>query len=150
MEHTVNHWRNVMKNRILAILGLVLLAAASASAQTIQPSQVKVPFAFQVGSEHFAAGTYTIGTISNLTLTVRGNAGGAFASMKPEGNGKAVASSKVVFRRVGGQYFLAQVWTAGATDHLTAYETKAERQALKTELAANQPAAPAVEIALAR
>jgi len=139
-----------MKNRILAILGLVLLAAASASAQTVQPSQIKVPFAFQVGSEHFAPGTYTIGTISNLTLAVRGNAGGAFASMKPESNGKAVAGSKVVFRRIGGQYFLAQVWTAGATDHLTAYPTKAEKQALKSELAANQPAASDVEIALAR
>jgi len=150
MEHTVNHWRNVMKNRILAILGLVLLAAASASAQTIQPSQIKVPFAFQVGSAHFAPGTYTIATVNNLTLNLRGAQGAAFASMKPESNGKAVASSKVVFRRVGGQYFLAQVWTAGSTDHLTAYPTKAEKQALKTELAANQPTAPAVEIALAR
>ena len=140
-----------------SMLKLSLCAAALALASTL-PSQaqapagqarIQVPFAFQVGTEHFAPGVYTVAMINQLTLSVRGAGNSAFAAMKRDSNGN-VASSKVVFQRVGGQYFLREVWTAGGSAHLTAYETKAEKQALKTEQEANQPAAPTVEIALAK
>ena len=78
-----------------------------------------------------------------------GGGNAALASMKTDGNGKAIASSKVVFVRVGGQYFLHEVWAAGSADHLVALQTKAEKQAQKLE-AANRANAPAVEIALAK
>lgn len=140
---------SMLKLSLIAAV-LTLASTATLNAQTpAHQAQIKVPFAFEVGSQHCAPGTYTVGMLGHLTLAVRGTGNGGFASMKFEGNGKAIAGNKVVFRRVGSQYFLAQVWTAGSSEHLTAYETKAEKQAQKTELAANRPA-EAVEIALAQ
>jgi hypothetical protein len=70
--------------------------------------------------------------------------------MRPESNPKTIETSKVVFRRVGNEYFLGEVWAAGSTDHLVALQSKSEKQAVKLELAANRPAASSVEIALAK
>jgi len=129
---------------------LALPSASTLNAQVMDgQAKIQVPFAFQVGTEHFAPGTYTIGMLNGFTLNVRGGGNAALASMKTDGNGKAIASSKVVFVRVGGQYFLHEVWAAGSADHLVALQTKAEKQAQKLE-AANRANAPAVEIALAK
>jgi len=129
---------------------LALASTSTLNAQVMDgKAQINVPFAFQVGTEHFAPGTYTIAMLNGFTLNVRGAGNAALASMKTDGNGKAMASSKVVFRQVGGQYFLREVWAAGNPDHLVAVETKAEKQAQKLE-AANRASAPAVEIALAK
>jgi len=136
----------------LSLIAAVLTLASTPStlnAQTLRDqAQFKVPFAFEIGSEHFAPGVYTLGMLNQVTLIVRGTGHAAFAPMKSDSNGKSIATGKVVFHRVGGQYFLGEVWTAGSTDHLLAYETKAEKQAKQTGLAANRPSSTGVEIAL--
>jgi hypothetical protein len=138
----------------LSLIAAVLTLASTPStlhAQTpAHQARINVPFAFEVGSEHFAPGTYLIGMLNDITLNVRGAAKAAFASMKSASNSKTAAAGKVVFAKVGDRYFLREVWSSGATDHLVAYETKAEKQAQKLQLAANQPAAQGVEIALAQ
>jgi len=129
---------------------LALASTSTLNAQVMDgQARIQVPFAFQVGTEHFAPGTYTIGMLNGFTLNVRGFGNAALAAMKTDANGNTAARSKVVFRQAGGQYFLREVWAAGSTDHLVAVETKAEKQAQKLE-AANRTSAPAVEIALAK
>ena len=140
---------SMLKLSLLAA-ALTLASTLPSQAQTPGQARISVPFAFQVGTEHFAPGVYTVATSNDLTLAVRGAGNGAFASVHKDSKGTAAASSKVVFRRIGGQYFLSEVWVAGSTEHLVAYETKAEKQALKQELAANRPETPGVEIALAQ
>jgi hypothetical protein len=142
-----------------SILKLSLIAAVFTLASTLSTlnaqspydlAQFKVPFAFEIGSVHFASGTYNIGKLNQVTLAVRGYGGGAFASMKPDSNGETIASNKLIFRRIGNQYFLREVWTAGSDDHLVAYESKAEKQALETALAANHSPSTGEETAVAQ
>jgi hypothetical protein len=141
----------------LSMLKLSLIAAvltlASTSTLHAQTSsslvRVKVPFAFEVGSTQFAPGVYTIGILNRSTLYVRGTDSSAVASMQYGDNGKIIADSRVVFQRIGSQYFLSEVWSSGTTEHLIAYPSKAEKQAQRLE-AANHPAAPGVEIAVAQ
>jgi hypothetical protein len=136
-------------------LGLIAAVLTLASTSTLHAQtpprlvRVKVPFAFEAGSTHFAPGVYTIGMLNLSTLYVRGTDSGVFAAMQLGDNGKTIADSKVVFQRVGSQYFLREVWATGSTEHLVAYESKSEKQALRLE-AANHSAAPGVEIAVAQ
>src|SRR5258708_9321488 len=71
------------RNRIFANLLLtlptitgLLVAAPSASAQS--KMNVTVPFAFSVGKQHLAAGSYSVERVSDCILLVRGRPGGAY------------------------------------------------------------------------
>lgn len=106
-----------MKNLQFALFTLgLLLAAASARAQTIQV-KAAVPFDFIVNGATLPAGDYMI-----QSLSVGGTAL-AIRSLDQEVHTVVLANScrsldpsdktKLVFRRYGAEYFLAEIWVAG-------------------------------------
>jgi len=103
-----------MKNRILAILGLVLLAAGSASAQT--PSQFKVPFPFMVAGKMLPAADYRVvlthSTGQVMLLPSKGT--GAFTITEPDGYRPELASQDALsFERYGSTWVLRKVRISG-------------------------------------
>jgi hypothetical protein len=125
-------------------------AALYAQSQTMRIS-VNIPFAFEVGSNHFAPGTYFLGDPQEHFLSVRGPSGTALAMNWREASLSPATESKVVFYRYGDRYFLREVWTKGSADHLLCPESKAEHRVRKIQQAANHApiATPTnVEIAL--
>jgi hypothetical protein len=134
---------------VAAALVLTLAPTSAVHAQDLdEKARVEVPFAFEVGSVHFVPGSYSIGRLNGSTLYVHGAKHGAFASIHYGDNDKTIVANKVVFHRVGSQYFLSEVWSAGTTQHMVAYQSKVEKQAL--ELAANHPAIQGTEVILAQ
>ena len=127
-----------MKKQLLALVGLgLLLATASASAQTA-PLKANIPFNFIVNKTTLPAGEYTLqrlgssqtimliqNTESQITKVVLPN---ACASQHPS------ERTKLVFRRYGDRYFLAQIWTAGANRGRELPKSK-----LETEVALDYP-----------
>jgi hypothetical protein len=111
----------------LALVSVVLPAQMPASR-----TRVTVPFAFQVGSTHFAAGTYILSSPQDHLLYVQGGKRSAFSISSHEWNGTPARSSEVIFHRYGNQYFLNAVWMQGETDHLTCPQSKAEREAKRS------------------
>lgn len=107
-----------MKRQVLTLvsaLGLLLMAG-SAYAQTVN-LRANVPFNFIVRNATLPAGTYTISSISSA-LSIRSEPElQAVAMVLANGveSLKSPAQSKLVFHRVGNQYFLAQIWTAGSS-----------------------------------
>jgi hypothetical protein len=102
-----------MKRNLLAIFSFgalsLLLTAAGAYAQPGVEAQV--PFAFNVGKTHLPAGTYTIKAdrlYSSITIRNRNNSSTVFAHAQPEYPGGK--DHTLVFRHVGDQYFLAEIW----------------------------------------
>jgi hypothetical protein len=143
-------------SKIRAALVVAFLAVASgatalhAQDQTIR-SQVKVPFAFEVGSVHFAPGTYLLSVPREHLLSVQGSSGTALAMDRRESSLSPATESKVVFYRYGDRFFLREVWMKGNTDHLRCPESKAEHTYREVEQAANRAsiATPtSVELAL--
>jgi hypothetical protein len=139
-----------MKRNLIGSLSLValslLLNTTGAHAQSA--AQAYVPFAFSVGTAHLPAGTYRIKraeydtnyiTISNL------NTGATMLSLFQRETPGHV-SQKMVFRHVGDQYSLAQIWGPAATPGMTIPATKRERER-ELEVAA-APSTQNVEIAL--
>jgi hypothetical protein len=137
-----------MKRNLIGTLSLVALSLlfTTSGAHAQSPTQAYVPFAFSVGTTHLPAGTYQIRREESDAnyITIRNlNTGATMISLfQRQAHGHL--SHKMVFRHVGDQYFLAQIWGAEAAPGMTIPATKQERQ---REVAA-VPSTKNVEIAL--
>jgi hypothetical protein len=157
-----NKGENAMTRSILNFAATVFAAilpftAATANAQGPQSlGTVKVPFAFEVGSQHMQPGTYNISLFNQHAMLVRGtttNIGvAAIGLARWNDDGKSSTSTKVVFHHYGVKYFLREVWDQNQGRHLESAQTPAEtkmRKAQNLNVAANGSIAPAVEVVVA-
>ena len=116
-----------MKKHLTSLLALGLLLAASAHAQTAM--KVNIPFNFVVNGHNMSAGEYrveTLGTGGNA-IAIRG-ADNALALTLACSAGEPALNSKLIFHRYDGEYFLAQVWTAGSSSGRELPRSAAERE----------------------
>ena len=109
-----------MKRNLLGFaLSLPLLLSVAAQAQITQ-LKVTVPFEFIAGNVQLPAGEYQVtsaGSWGGPTLLVRNvnsNAGSFVVSFSCSSR-KPAADAKLVFRRYGQQYFLAEVWNRNSS-----------------------------------
>jgi hypothetical protein len=124
---------NIRTAVIASTLAVALISPALHAQGPTARSRVDVPFAFQVGSTHFAAGTYILSDPQEYILDVQGDSRSALAMTSNETNVTPASKSKVVFDHYGNQYFLREVWISGKVDHLVCSESKAEHEARKAE-----------------
>ncbi len=108
-----------MKNLRSILLALtVLLLATAAQAQTTNV-KANIPFDFVVGDHAYSAGEYTLKSISQSSPAIRiDNAEESEKGMTLSNacrKGQAATQTILVFQRLGGNYFLSQVWTEGSS-----------------------------------
>jgi hypothetical protein len=127
---------------MIALLVLVGSMAVAAQAQTAGRAQVRVsiPFQFHVGNATLPAGDYLVRQLNSdsnaATLQISRKDGGANTIINMIGAvGDAQATTKLMFRRYGNQYYFGEVWVNGESAGLQAPKSKAER-ATQKELAA--------------
>lgn len=138
-----------MKFTICTIALATLAAIASVSpalhAQTLQ-ARVNVPFSFDCGKAHLAAGPYSM-TVDDKGILVLRQANHAIMALTergytPTGHG----TSQATFRRYGNRYFLTEISTAENL-HIYVAESGAEKRATR-ELATRGQIGTQVAIAL--
>jgi hypothetical protein len=105
-----------MKNkwivRILSVLILATLAAASAQAQSDHSLVARIPFTFWVQGERFPAGDYIVDPLQHGYLTLRASRSGSVILRvlpnysRPNDGPKG----KLIFNRYGNHYFLREAW----------------------------------------
>lgn len=116
-----------------------------------QTMSVNVPFAFEIGSQHLAPGRYTITQPLSDVVELRGSSGAAMIVTFGGQSSRSTKTSKIVFDRYGDHYFLRQVWfTPDDNTYMECAESKAEKQAKRSELASITKKASNVEIAMLR
>lgn len=108
-----------MKNVRILITTVLLVAAASISvqAQERQLLTATVPFAFTAENSSLPAGTYTISTLPPYNMIKVQSGDGQKVAMIPAIPSPTSAESeqaKLVFDRIGNQYFLSHVWERGS------------------------------------
>lgn len=140
-----------MKSRLGTIALVALVAIASlmqAHAQTLNDdSRVNVPFGFNRGTDHFAAGTYKIGIHGRVFRLTDGNWHTSLVLAQSVSNFRSWAKpSYVAFRRYGNTYYLAGYHVAGGVT-MTFGESKKERIAAR-EFASNRADTGLVQLAL--
>ncbi len=117
----------------VSTLALALVCSALPAQMPAARTRVAVPFAFQIGSTHFAPGTYVLSNPEEDLLYVQGGKHSGFAISMHESTRTPSRISGVVFHHYGNQYFLREVWTRGDTDYLTCPQSKAEQQARRSQ-----------------
>lgn len=125
-----------MKNARTLLTIVVLLAAVSVCAQAQERSLAKanIPFAFTVENVNLPAGTYTISVLPPYNMIkMQSERGGnvAMAQVIPTPARAESSQSKLVFKRVGDRYFLAQVWEQGNSTHRDLLSGKLEHELAK-------------------
>jgi len=125
----------------ITLLGAMLLvpAVVSVHAQSLQYRiTANIPFDFSLGDKKLPAGKYSIGR-------VRQNSDDTVLSVDDStGHGKAIRASssvrtlstknksQLVFHRYGDEYFLVQVWPAGAWSGRQFAKSQHERELERT------------------
>jgi hypothetical protein len=126
-----------MKNlrSVLFVLAAILLVPAARAQQ--KGVKADVPFDFIVGNRAYHAGEYTLKTSPNDVGIIRientNEVSSTFMPSNSCSSGTPSTETKLVFHRIGGHYFLYQVWTAG---NLTGREFPKSRA--EVEYARNQ------------
>jgi hypothetical protein len=128
------------------MLGMFLmLAVGLGSAQS--GIKVKVPFSFGIGGQTFPAGEYSFGALPQFphTVLVRSRTGGTpfYIGTNSMQSRDVASSTKLVFNRYNGQYFLTQMWIAGSE---TGWETM--KSPLEIQLAKYSPGPETVLLSL--
>jgi hypothetical protein len=129
-----------MKRNLIGILSLVVMAVMlNATANAQATAKANVPFAFKVGSAQLPAGTYEINTTGDNAVMIQNGKSSALSAVRkeaPKGTG-----SKLVFHRVAGQYFLAEIWGATGSSGMMIPTSKQEKSLRKELRASGQPTA---------
>jgi hypothetical protein len=107
----------------LPMVGGLLGTAPSASAQTDTTASMKVtvPFAFSIGKDHLAAGSYSVERISDRFVSVRNNKNSKTQVLmvrKEDGRGSLASGSHLVFQREGSGTYLTQAWFGGTNEYV--------------------------------
>ena len=103
-------------------IGLMLALAFLAAAQFVraqEPVQANIPLAFVAGNTPLPAGEYRVQKVSDGSpaLLIRCTEGtpAIMVVTSPASVNGPQQKSKLIFRRYGNRYFLAQVWSAGSS-----------------------------------
>ena len=111
--------RGLIKLGLLAAI-VTVMAGQTTNAQTLDNGlRATIPFDFMVGTRKLPAGRYSFRrapTSNDSVLQINSLEGKAttFRTTLPVTTVKAKDNGTVVFHRYGNQYFLFQVWSAGA------------------------------------
>ena len=135
---------NLIPKVILLSAIVVLAAVGPTQAQSLGGTRItaNIPFDFNISEKKLPAGKYSVGRAINqsddLIVSINDLEGRSKAIrlsntvVRSRPTGKAL----LVFNRYGDQYFLSQVWPAGATMGREFRKSKSEREAQK-QLARN-------------
>jgi hypothetical protein len=139
-----------MKKQVLKIFSMlslaVTLAGAAVYANPAGPVRANIPFDFSVGNKTLPAGVYTVATMTTPSLLlIRREDGRTGALIQTQGvqARREQDQTRLVFRRYGDHYFLAQVWTAGDSNGRELWKSRTERELIKSR--SNDLAKNAVE-----
>jgi len=109
-----------MKRNLIAVLSLGLLSFLfnATVAYTQSELRANVPFGFKVGNAQMPAGSYRINSNrGNNTITLSDGKSAAVSLVRPVY--PATGSPRLVFHRVGNNYFLSEIWGPAGDGGLT-------------------------------
>jgi hypothetical protein len=128
-----------MKKQVIKIFSMLSIAAmfmvAAVYANPVDALKANIPFDFSVGNKILPAGVYTVApTTTPGLLLIRREDGRTGALIQTQGvqARREQDKTKLVFRRYGDHYFLAQLWTAGDSNGRELWKSRTERDLIKS------------------
>ncbi|HEY4011374.1 MAG TPA: hypothetical protein VGM11_14565 [Acidobacteriaceae bacterium] len=138
-----------MRTQIASRIGSVVLAVATMIGQPAARAQgsdtvavANIPFDFQLGSQMFKAGKYSVAVDNRYIIRLQGDRQSGLLLVRWNNTNKPSATGRLVFEHCGSHYFLRQLHLKDSADFVTAAESKEEKRAQMEQLALNRPVAP--------
>jgi hypothetical protein len=138
----------------ITLLGAMLFVpvAVSVQAQSLQYRiTADIPFEFSLGDKTLPAGKYSFGRIrqnSDDTVLSVDDMRGHWKAIRASSSVQTLSSTnkaQIVFQRYGNEYFLSQVWAAGASTGRQFMKSRRERE-LQRDLAAKGKVTQRLEV----
>jgi hypothetical protein len=119
---------------LAALILMVISAVGSANAQT-SSINISIPFDFVVENQTLPAGEYNIQPAVGGRIMLRSHDGATATTVLtlPVKSQQPSSETKLVFKRYGNQYFLAQVWSRGANVGREVLAGRSEQEAAKNK-----------------
>jgi hypothetical protein len=130
---------------LATLLAAVSLVPAARAENPDVIARVNVPFAFDCGNQHYAAGLYDIRQSAGNVVQIKGSSRFGLVMVQKDDNFAPAKTGKAVFHVTGDRRLLTEMWTAGSTAHIKFYSSKAKQ---RVKLASNGTYTPDVEVAL--
>ena len=116
----------------LLIAIIALMVGQPAKAQSLAYGlRANIPFDFKVGDKIFSAGQYSVNRVQQDDSVIKVSSlegkASTFRSTIPVTIANARNKAILVFHRYGDQYYLAQVWPAGASTGRSLPVSRSER-----------------------
>ena len=129
----------ILKKQILGVvatLSLIIPMAIIGFAGLTNRVSAEIPFDFVVGNKELKAGKYNVGRLNTInttgTLIIRKDDNKAAVNFNVNGvTGKGESEPRLIFRRYGNQYFLAQIFDGESNQGFGLMKSKTEREAAK-------------------
>ncbi len=131
-------------------LALATLAATAFLSQTMHAQnavRVNVPFAFEVGTQHFAPGTYAVTMLDAHVLSVSIYGKTVMAGVQRGDDATGPSNNYLIFRKYGNRYFMAGFHPSDSPTMATIPTSATERSFVR-ELAESQANDAGVKLAL--
>ena len=140
----------ITKVSLLAAMLLVTSVASTQGQSLAYRIKANIPFDFSVGEKKLPAGTYSVSRVSqnsgDTVIAITGDDGRSKAIRLSNSAQRLHARDRatLVFHHYGDQYFLFQVWPAGATTGRQFPKSRSELE-IRKNLAGNLPKVNMVE-----
>ena len=126
--------------RVVTVFSMFLaLAVASVQAQAPSKVEVNIPFDFSAGKSTFKSGVYSIKRGSGNLLMLKNTADKTTVLLNAPltiSSQDIKAGERLVFNKVGDQYFLAEIWlTADSGRQLILEKNSAHTERIEISLA---------------
>lgn len=122
-----------MKNvKLVPLLAMgILMAVGSAMAQQNRDIMANVPFSFRAADRLLPAGEYRVKAMSPSGVVALLGAKNQMVGTHGTLSSRPSSSSKLIFNKVGGSYFLSQIWLQGQQLGLELPRSRMEKEMAK-------------------
>ena len=115
---------------LFAVVGSITIGIASAQEQAVKAD---VPFDFTVANKLVPAGTYTISAESYGVIKIQNSDRQLAVLTTTTHDANESTTAKLVFNKIGNQYFLSEVLCSSADMNMSVPASKAEKRAREQE-----------------
>ena len=134
---------------LMTLIVAFVISVPVVKAQTRNLLSADVPFAFSVDSKPMPSGQYQVRRIGDRATIIETKDGSTHVlGLYSYAGENTKQACKLVFDKVGGEYFLREIWTSATSQVLSVPQSKREKEVLSASRTLNGGGAETVIVAM--
>ena len=140
--------RNIF-GALMTLIVAFVISVPAVQAQSRNMLSADVPFAFSIDGKPMPAGQYDVREAGSRAIVIETKDGSEHVlGLYSYAGENSKQASKLVFDKVGGEYFLREIWTSATSQGLSVPKSQREKEALSASRTLNGGGAETVIVAM--